>query len=119
MNNWVGDYDALTGKLNFPWTPDLIIVKKLSDMTEPSPTKTFVLLDERDDSSNVSIEPEFQNRKGSAPASGAVFRAHAENQGPSNLFRSMSEELNAQQLDARARPATPEAGLLPQLRSSG
>jgi len=52
MNNWVGDYDALTGKVYDPWTPGFKIVKKVSDMTEPSPTKTYVLLDERDDSIN-------------------------------------------------------------------
>src|SRR2546425_12949245 len=35
-----------------PWTPGYAVIKKVSDMTAPPPTKTFVLLDERDDSIN-------------------------------------------------------------------
>ncbi len=52
MNHWVGDYDALTGRLYDPWNPGFKIIKKLPDMIDPSPTKTYVLLDERDDSIN-------------------------------------------------------------------
>ena len=52
LNNWVGDFNALDGKVYDPWTPGYKIVKKLSDMTDPSPTGTYVMLDERDDSIN-------------------------------------------------------------------
>jgi prepilin-type N-terminal cleavage/methylation domain-containing protein/prepilin-type processing-associated H-X9-DG protein len=52
MNNWVGDFDALTGKGYDPWTLGFKIVKKVSDMADPVPAKTYVLLDERDDSIN-------------------------------------------------------------------
>ena len=54
MNNWVGDYDALTGEDGFRsvlWGPGRI-VRKTSDMTFPTPAGTFVLLDERADSIN-------------------------------------------------------------------
>ena len=54
MNNWVGDYDALTGKSYDPWTSGFKIVRKLPDMADPSPTKTYVLLDERDDELEVA-----------------------------------------------------------------
>jgi len=52
MNHWVGDYDARTGREPGPWTPDFKIMKKVSDMTDPPPSKIYVLLDERDDSIN-------------------------------------------------------------------
>jgi prepilin-type N-terminal cleavage/methylation domain-containing protein/prepilin-type processing-associated H-X9-DG protein len=53
MNSWVGDYDAFTGKVyDAPWTLGFKMVKKVSDMADPSPSKTYVLLDERDDSIN-------------------------------------------------------------------
>jgi prepilin-type processing-associated H-X9-DG protein len=53
MKAWVGNYDAKTGKENDePWTLGFKIVKNVSDMADPSPSKTYVLLDERDDSIN-------------------------------------------------------------------
>ncbi len=52
MNNWIGDYDAMTGRAYDPWTPGFKIVRKIFDMADPSPAKTYVLLDERDDSIN-------------------------------------------------------------------
>ena len=51
MNNWVGNYDPRTG-IATPWTSGYKVIKKVSDMTDPSPTKNFVFLDERDDSIN-------------------------------------------------------------------
>jgi prepilin-type N-terminal cleavage/methylation domain-containing protein len=52
MNNWVGDYDP-KGELIFtPWTLGFRVAKKVTDMVDPSPTKTYVMLDERDDSIN-------------------------------------------------------------------
>src|SRR5206468_5475530 len=51
MNNWIGNYDPKTGTAT-PWTPGYKVIKKVVDMTAPAPTKTFVLLDERDDSIN-------------------------------------------------------------------
>ncbi|MBI2949707.1 MAG: prepilin-type N-terminal cleavage/methylation domain-containing protein [Verrucomicrobia bacterium] len=50
MNNWVGDYDARTGQENPASTPGYTRIKKLSDMTDPPPSKTYVMLDERADS---------------------------------------------------------------------
>jgi prepilin-type processing-associated H-X9-DG protein len=51
----VGDYDALTGRLNdAPWLEGFKVIKKVPDMSDPSPTKTYLLLDERDDSINDS-----------------------------------------------------------------
>ena len=52
MNNWVGDFDALTGQVNAPWTFGFKVVKKVTEMADPAPAKTYVLLDERDDSIN-------------------------------------------------------------------
>ena len=51
MNNWVGNYDVRSGSVS-PWTPGYKVIKKITDMTDPPPAKTFVLLDERDDSIN-------------------------------------------------------------------
>jgi prepilin-type N-terminal cleavage/methylation domain-containing protein len=50
MNNWVGDYDPRTGQENPASTPGYIRIKKMSDMTDPPPAKTYVMLDERADS---------------------------------------------------------------------
>jgi len=55
MNNWIGDYDVRTGKENDPYTAGFKIIKKLSEMTEPAPSGTYVLLDERDDSINCGF----------------------------------------------------------------
>jgi len=51
MNGWVGEYDVFTSKVDPP-PNGFRIVKKLPEMVDPSPTKTYVLLDERDDSIN-------------------------------------------------------------------
>jgi prepilin-type N-terminal cleavage/methylation domain-containing protein/prepilin-type processing-associated H-X9-DG protein len=67
MNNWLGDYNPRTGQENSsPWTPGFRIVSKVSQMTEPPPSKTFVLLDERADSINdgyfIVLMDGFQNQ---------------------------------------------------------
>jgi len=55
MNCWLGWYDPVSGKdvavLNnwSDWLPGRVI-HKTSDMVDPAPSKTFVLLDEREDS---------------------------------------------------------------------
>ncbi len=60
----------------------------------------------------TELQPKFRNGKGSAPASGAVFRALAEN--PVALKRSRhSCQSRAQCAGREARPATPGAGVLP------
>ena len=48
MNNWMNSF--VIG----PWNgrAEFRIIKKVSDMTEPSPSKTWLLLDEREDSIN-------------------------------------------------------------------
>jgi prepilin-type N-terminal cleavage/methylation domain-containing protein len=51
MNNWVGHYDARTGLVNES-SPGYKVFKKVSEMIEPGPSKTFLLLDEREDSIN-------------------------------------------------------------------
>jgi len=51
MNNWIGNFDPKTGAVT-PWTPGFKVIKKVSDMTAPAPSLSFVLLDERDDSIN-------------------------------------------------------------------
>jgi prepilin-type N-terminal cleavage/methylation domain-containing protein/prepilin-type processing-associated H-X9-DG protein len=51
MNNWLGNYDLHSGSPT-PWTPGYKVIKQMADMTDPAPSKTFVLLDERDDSIN-------------------------------------------------------------------
>jgi hypothetical protein len=53
-----------------------------------------------------------QNRNGSARAPGAVFRALAENTGRGEMSRG-SDRLHVQEAGCEARPATPEAGVLP------
>jgi prepilin-type N-terminal cleavage/methylation domain-containing protein len=50
MNCWVGDYDARTGQEHFASTSGFAIIKKVSDMINPPPVQTYVLLDERADS---------------------------------------------------------------------
>jgi len=59
-----------------------------------------------------SIELEFRDRKGSAPASVAVFRALAENSVARERFE-CSCQCRAQDTGREARPATPGAGVLP------
>ena len=53
--------------------------------------------------------------RGSAPASGAVFRALAENPGARKRPR-RSGHLHAQKAEREARPATPGAGVLPRIQ---
>jgi hypothetical protein len=53
-------------------------------------------------------------KKGSAPASGAVFRALAENPGAQKQS-GRSEQFHAQEAGREARPATPGAGVLPSI----
>lgn len=58
MNCWIGCYDARTGK---PYSDELSggnfyrIITRVSDMTEPGPATTFLLLDEREDSINDGL----------------------------------------------------------------
>lgn len=56
MNNWVGNYDPINplrdGQHAGAWGQGYKIVRKTSDMQNPSPANTFVLLDERADSIN-------------------------------------------------------------------
>ncbi|MBI5388025.1 MAG: transglycosylase domain-containing protein [Verrucomicrobia bacterium] len=59
------------------------------------------------------IQPELRKGMGSAPAAGAVFRALAENSGAVELLPAPPSFRQATGLDARARPATPGAGVLP------
>jgi len=55
MNCYLGSYDASTGEIDSSQiTPGHRVVRKSSDLIEPSPSQTFVLLDERDDSINDS-----------------------------------------------------------------
>jgi prepilin-type N-terminal cleavage/methylation domain-containing protein/prepilin-type processing-associated H-X9-DG protein len=51
MNNWVGHYDARSGVVT-EQTPGFKVFKKVSEMADPGPSKTFLLLDEREDSIN-------------------------------------------------------------------
>jgi len=51
MNNWVGNYDARSGTVT-EHTPGFKVFKKVTDMADPGPSKTFLLLDEREDSIN-------------------------------------------------------------------
>ena len=50
---------------------------------------------------------------GSARAARAVFRALAENPEGTEKFQTFGRMSCAKRLDAKARPATPEAGVLP------
>jgi prepilin-type processing-associated H-X9-DG protein len=47
MNNWVGG-DAYCGQTQF------VEIRKIEDMANPAPAKTWVLMDEREDSINDS-----------------------------------------------------------------
>jgi hypothetical protein len=58
------------------------------------------------------FEPELR-RKGSAPAPGAVFRALAENNERNKKVPVRPGILVSQTAGREARPATPEAGVLP------
>jgi prepilin-type N-terminal cleavage/methylation domain-containing protein/prepilin-type processing-associated H-X9-DG protein len=51
MNNWVGNYDPRNGIVT-EYTPGFKVFKKVSDMTSLAPSRTFLLVDEREDSIN-------------------------------------------------------------------
>ncbi|MCI0539831.1 MAG: hypothetical protein L0Z50_31875 [Verrucomicrobiales bacterium] len=51
MNNWVGNYDPRNGTVT-EHTPGFRVFKRVTDMTDSAPSKTFLLLDEREDSIN-------------------------------------------------------------------
>src|SRR5262249_31316144 len=48
MNIWVGNYDPRTGVVT-EYSPGYKVFKKVSEMTDPGPSGTFLLLDERED----------------------------------------------------------------------
>jgi len=51
MNNWIGNYDPRNGMVT-EYTPGFKVFRKVSEMTSPTPSGTFLLLDEREDSIN-------------------------------------------------------------------
>ena len=51
MNIWIGNYDARSGAVT-EYTPGFKVFKKVTDMSDPGPSTTFLLLDEREDSIN-------------------------------------------------------------------
>jgi prepilin-type processing-associated H-X9-DG protein len=51
MNNWIGNYDARNGAVTEN-TPGYKVFKKVTEMADPGPSRTFLLLDEREDSIN-------------------------------------------------------------------
>ena len=54
-HNWVVNYDPRAKRdWGDSWTPGYKIIKKIIEMVDPAPAKTYVLLDERDDSINDS-----------------------------------------------------------------
>jgi hypothetical protein len=59
---------------------------------------------------------ELRNRKGSAPAPGAVFRASRKTVGRSNMFQTSRRDDVVPNAGREARPATPVAGVLPNFR---
>ena len=63
--------------------------------------------------------PTQRNGRGSAAAPGVVFRARAENRGRTIIIHGRRQSSFIQALAARARPATPGAGVLPHLRVFG
>ena len=65
------------------------------------------------------FNPNSEIEKGSAPAPGAVFRALAENTGRTKRCRVAFKPVSPAARNAWARSATPEACVLPELRSSG
>jgi prepilin-type N-terminal cleavage/methylation domain-containing protein len=50
MNNWLGNYTP--PNTDTPWTPGYKVIHRTSDMTIPNPSKTWILIDEREDSIN-------------------------------------------------------------------
>jgi len=57
--------------------------------------------------------PELRNRKGSAPAPGAVVRASRKTVGRSKKFQTRRLDDVVRSAGREARPATPVAGMLP------
>lgn len=55
MNNWVGGNGTDLTRLDGGWGADWRVYRKGSDMNDPGPSKTWVLLDEREDSINDSF----------------------------------------------------------------
>jgi len=51
MNIWIGNYDARSGAVT-AYSPGYKVFKKVSEITSPGPSQTFLLLDEREDSIN-------------------------------------------------------------------
>jgi prepilin-type N-terminal cleavage/methylation domain-containing protein/prepilin-type processing-associated H-X9-DG protein len=51
MNNWIGNYDVRSGVVT-EHTAGFKVFRKVSEMAEPGPSRTFLLLDEREDSIN-------------------------------------------------------------------
>jgi prepilin-type N-terminal cleavage/methylation domain-containing protein/prepilin-type processing-associated H-X9-DG protein len=51
MNIWIGNYDARSGVVT-EYSPGYKVFKKASEMAEPGPSGTFLLMDQREDSIN-------------------------------------------------------------------
>ena len=68
MNNWLGRYlpNGSLGQVIFPGDDAYRINVKLSHLTEPPPARTFVLIDEREDSINDCVFYVGMGRRGSA-----------------------------------------------------
>lgn len=54
MNNWVGNYDARSGVVTEN-TPGFKVFKRTSDMNDPGPSGTLLVVDEREDSINDAL----------------------------------------------------------------
>ncbi|MGV3774679.1 MAG: type II secretion system protein [Verrucomicrobiales bacterium] len=55
MNNWVGGNGTDMNNLDGGWGPAWRVYRKMSDMNDPGPSSTWVLLEEREDSINDSF----------------------------------------------------------------
>ena len=66
MNNWLGNYlpDGSLGKTSFPGDEAYRINVRYSDLTQPSPSETFVFIDEREDSLNDAFFYVGMGRRG-------------------------------------------------------
>jgi prepilin-type N-terminal cleavage/methylation domain-containing protein/prepilin-type processing-associated H-X9-DG protein len=67
MNNWLGRYlpDGSLGEVGFPGDEVYRINVKLSQLTDPPPLRTFVFIDEREDSINDGVFYVGMGRRGS------------------------------------------------------
>lgn len=72
MNNWVGGNGDNPNQLSGFWGTEWRVYSKLSDMTIPGPSMTFVLLDEREDSINDAYF--VVNMSGSDPRNPAAYQ---------------------------------------------